>query len=80
MARYLIVGEAGSDSVWLIDTLSKSVEEISASEADADAGEDTFVGAIKAMRGGDQTLINGVNVAVAVNSRSPAASHQFFNS
>lgn len=76
MARYLIVGEAGSDSIWVIDTVEKSVKEMDA--AGIESGGSALVGTLASARGGDEAFVKGIDVAVAVNARAAAASHHFF--
>jgi hypothetical protein len=67
MAKFFLIGEVGDEGVWLVDVESKSVERIE--EADlADSG-------VPSRMEGDNSMIRGVNLAVAASSRTGPSAH-----
>ena len=65
MAKFFLIGEVGDEGVWLVDVESKSVERIE--EADlAGSGVPSRM---------DNSMIRGVNLAVAASSRTGPSAH-----
>ena len=65
MAKFFLIGEVGDEGVWLVDVESKSVERIE--EADlAGSGVPSRM---------DNSMIRGVNLAVAAESRTGPSAH-----
>lgn len=72
MSKYFIIGEQGQKNVWVVDTQSRSVREVSADHA-ADA---EFIRIANAARDGGRTVARGIDLAVASNRASEAPSHR----
>lgn len=62
MAKYFIIGESGSDELWLIDTQSKTAEVITANGV--------LNQSIDQARRDKTSIIKGISIAVASDSRS----------
>jgi hypothetical protein len=62
MAKYFLIGETGDEGMWLVDVEKKSVERIDDAQA---AGFDRS----------DDSIVRGVNLAVAAESRGAPAAH-----
>ncbi|HMF69544.1 MAG TPA: hypothetical protein VK602_18265 [Phyllobacterium sp.] len=68
MAKYFIIGEAGKDELWLVDVQAKSVEQLT----DADLQGADFFKDVKEARKNGVSVVKGINIAVATDSRSAA--------
>lgn len=77
MSKFFIIGERGRDSVWVVDTQNKSVREVDPGGArDDDATDAEFVKTANAMRRNGMILSQGIDLAVASEAASDAASHR----
>jgi len=68
MAKYFIIGEAGKDELWLVDVQAKSVEQLT----DADLQGADFFKDVKEARKNGVSVVKGISIAVATDSRSAA--------
>ena len=67
MAKFFLIGEVGDEGVWLVDVDSKSVERIE---------EPDFAGSgVPSRMEGDNSMIRGINLAVAAESRTGPSAH-----
>ena len=74
MAKYFILGETGSENLWLVNVEGGSVEPLSFEDLPAASAEDTGLAQlIRDARKRNITAIKGVDIAVSVDSRSEAA-------
>ncbi|MGH6861755.1 MAG: hypothetical protein ACRECY_16000, partial [Phyllobacterium sp.] len=72
MAKYFIIGETGKDQLWVIDIAAKSVEPLTDAIASADDASKCFFQSVKTIRQNGTTVIKGINIAIASDSRSGA--------
>jgi hypothetical protein len=78
MAKYFIIGETGSNELWLVDVDNRSVEPVTdAALKKANAADPGFVGVVDKARKNGITTIKGISVAVATSSRSEAETESF---
>ncbi len=77
MAKYFLIGEVGDGGMWLVDVDSKSVERIE--ESDIASGVvpegDMIVNFNQARMERNNSLYQGINLAVASSSRSGPSAH-----
>lgn len=74
MAKFVILGIEGDPSVWLADLEAGTVNKLDAAAIDAaGAAEAGFVSVAIKARGYGYTLVKGVDLAVATDTRSDAA-------
>ncbi|SDP77217.1 hypothetical protein SAMN05428967_3356 [Phyllobacterium sp. YR620] len=79
MAKYFIIGETGSNDLWLVDVDNRSVEPVTdAALQKAGAADPGFIGVVDKARRNGITTIKGVSIAIATNSRSEAETESFF--
>ncbi|PSH70954.1 hypothetical protein CU102_02600 [Phyllobacterium brassicacearum] len=74
MAKYFIIGETGSDELWLIDVDKRSAEPLT--QASNAANADIIQIINKARKNGIATT-KGVTIAIATNSRSDIQAQMF---
>jgi hypothetical protein len=67
MAKFFLIGEVGDEGIWLVDVESKSVERIE----EADLAGSGVPGRVD----GDSSMIRGINLAVATESRTGPSAH-----
>ncbi len=68
MAKYFIIGEAGKDELWLVDVQAKTVEQLT----DADLNSADFFKDAKQAKKSGVSVVKGISIAVATDSRSAA--------
>ncbi|MGV2817678.1 hypothetical protein [Phyllobacterium sp. SL163] len=66
MEKYFIIGEAGTDELWLVNTSENRVEKLSGIAAGP------VIETINTARKNGLTLIKGISIAIATNSRTGA--------
>jgi len=73
MARYIIVGEQGTDDLLVVDKQAMTVSKIDAT-GPGQFRNDGSLDTVQAMRGGGMNIVKGVSVAVAVEDhQDPSA-------
>jgi len=78
MAKFFVIGETGSNDLWLVDVDNRTVEPVTdAALKKSKAVDPGFVGIIDQARKNGITTIKGVSIAVVTSSRSVAAAHSF---
>jgi hypothetical protein len=76
MAKYFLIGEDGDDAVWLVDLENKTVEKFEGDQlAAADVEDDDLISNFEEVRKKGFSVISGVNLAVAAQSRTAASGH-----
>ncbi|MGN8024434.1 hypothetical protein ACTJJ7_27355 [Phyllobacterium sp. 22229] len=66
MEKYFIIGEAGTDELWLVNTAENRVEKLNSAAAGS------VIETINTARKNGITLIKGVSIAIVTNSRTGA--------
>lgn len=66
MEKYFIIGEAGTDELWLVNTAENRVEKLNSAAAGP------VIETINTARKNGITLIKGVSIAIVTNSRTGA--------
>lgn len=66
MEKYFIIGEAGTDELWLVNTTENRVEKLNSIAAGP------VIESINTARKNGITLIKGVSIAIVTNSRTGA--------
>jgi hypothetical protein len=79
MSRFIIIQEAGSDQLLLVDKDSKTVEEIDASLLD-EMDDDETGAAIRAARDGGEPLLQGITAAIAGTQRLELSGRYYYSS
>lgn len=78
MAKYFIVGETGSDDLWLIDVDKRTVEPLTqAALNNSHAANPDSVQILNKARKNGIATIKGVDTAIATNSRSDIEAQMF---
>ncbi len=81
MAKFFIIGEAGSSDLWLIDVASNSAEKLDVqSVVSAGAGEAEFINGLLNARANGLSIVKGVSFAVATDGLSDASAAQLSTS
>lgn len=77
MAKYFLIGEVGDGGMWLVDVERKSVERIEESDVASVAVPegDIIVNFNQARMERNNSLYQGINLAVASSSRSGPSAH-----
>lgn len=76
MAKYLIVGVAGEDNLWLVDCEAMTVEKIEADSLGAGGAADgDLIANTSEARGQGFTVVKGIDLAVSAESRSGVSAH-----
>jgi hypothetical protein len=78
MAKYFIIGETGSDDLWLVDVDKRTVEPLTQTSLKSSkaANADLIQIVSKARKNGIAT-IKGVDIAIATSSRSDIEAQMF---
>ena len=79
MSRFIIIQEAGSDQLLLVDKDTKTVEEIDASMLD-EMDDDETGAAIHAARHGGEPLLQGITAAIAGTQRMELSGRYYYSS
>jgi len=79
MSRFIIIQEAGSDELLLVDKDTKTVEQIDASLLD-DMDDDATGAAFRAARRGGQPLMQGITAAIAGTQRLELSGRYYYSS
>ena len=66
MEKYFIIGDAGTDELWLVNTAENRVEKLNSAAAGS------VIETINTERKNGITLIKGVSIAIVKNSRTGA--------
>ncbi|MEK1887904.1 MAG: hypothetical protein AAAB35_10110 [Phyllobacterium sp.] len=78
MAKYFIIGETGSDDLWLVDVDNKRVEPLTRTTlASSQAADADLIQIVSKARKNGIATIKGVDVAIATSSRSDIEAQMF---
>jgi hypothetical protein len=76
MSKYFLIGEDGDDAVWLVDLEHKTVEKFDAAQFDAaDVEQDDLIANFAEARKKGFSIVSGVSLAIAANSRAATSGH-----
>ncbi|NTS30574.1 hypothetical protein HQ945_04840 [Phyllobacterium sp. BT25] len=74
MAKYFIVGEAGSKDLWLINLEERRIEPFTEAALESFEGADaSFIRTVNKARSHGIAMIKGVDVAIASDNRNEAS-------
>ena len=79
MSRFIIIQEAGSDQLLLVDKDTRTVQEIDASLLD-EMDDDETGSAMRAAHNGGQPLLQGITAAIAGTQRLELSGRFYYSS